>query len=157
MKEEWVLSIREQCEAAGVAFFFKQWGGTRKKAAGRTLNGRTYDEFPIKVQHPTAPASVRLQHAAEIENGLSHAARTRLDTNAGNGWPIECTRQSNCYQQPLPLSRVPRPNRPRASQHSNRRPINSATPASFVKSRAVEFQPPAHPNSFLFYSLTTNH
>jgi protein gp37 len=68
MKEEWVLSIREQCKAAGVAFFFKQWGGIRKKAAGRTLNGRTYDEFPVRVQNPTEPVSVRLQHAVEIEN-----------------------------------------------------------------------------------------
>ena len=38
MKEEWVLSIREQCEAANVPFFFKQWGGVRKKTAGRTLS-----------------------------------------------------------------------------------------------------------------------
>ena len=33
MQEDWVLSIREQCKAAGVAFFFKQWGGVRKKVA----------------------------------------------------------------------------------------------------------------------------
>jgi protein gp37 len=46
MKEEWVEDIRKQCEAAGVAFFFKQWGGKNKKAAGRILNGRTYDEMP---------------------------------------------------------------------------------------------------------------
>lgn len=47
MKEEWVEDIRQQCEAAGVAFFFKQWGGKNKKAAGRELNGRTYDEMPV--------------------------------------------------------------------------------------------------------------
>jgi protein gp37 len=69
MKEEWVLSIGEQCKAAGVPFFFKQWGGIRKKKTGRTLNGRTYDEFPNRVQHPTAPISVRLRHAVEIDNG----------------------------------------------------------------------------------------
>jgi protein gp37 len=46
MKEEWVLSIRDQCRSANVAFFFKQWGGTRKSARGRSLGGRTYDEFP---------------------------------------------------------------------------------------------------------------
>jgi len=46
MKEEWVEDIRLQCEAAGVKFFFKQWGGKNKKAAGRLLNGRTYDEMP---------------------------------------------------------------------------------------------------------------
>jgi protein gp37 len=47
MKEEWVEDIRQQCEAAGVAFFFKQWGGVNKKESGRMLNERTYDEMPI--------------------------------------------------------------------------------------------------------------
>jgi protein gp37 len=46
MQENWVLSILRQCEAAGVAFFFKQWGGVHKKAAGRELLGRTYDAIP---------------------------------------------------------------------------------------------------------------
>jgi protein gp37 len=68
MKEDWVLSIREQCEAANVPFFFKQWGGVRKKAAGRTLCGRTYDGFPKRVQHPTLPAVIRLERALEIES-----------------------------------------------------------------------------------------
>ncbi len=46
MRREWVTSILDQCEAAGVPFFFKQWGGVRKKKAGRELNGRTYDYMP---------------------------------------------------------------------------------------------------------------
>lgn len=46
MAKEWVLSIRDQCCRAGVAFFFKQWGGVRKSVGGRNLEGRTYDEFP---------------------------------------------------------------------------------------------------------------
>ncbi|MBL7704610.1 MAG: phage Gp37/Gp68 family protein [Taibaiella sp.] len=46
MKPDWVLDIQEQCEQNKVAFFFKQWGGKNKKAAGRILNGRTYDEMP---------------------------------------------------------------------------------------------------------------
>ena len=46
MKKEWVLEIKEQCEVFGSAFFFKQWGGTNKKKAGRELNGQTYDEMP---------------------------------------------------------------------------------------------------------------
>jgi len=68
MKEEWVLSVREQCKAAKVPFFFKQWGGVRKKAAGRTLRGRTHDSFPARVQNPTLPAPLRVNHALEIEN-----------------------------------------------------------------------------------------
>ena len=47
MKPEWVLDIQEQCKNNDVAFFFKQWGGKNKKAAGRILNGRTYDEMPV--------------------------------------------------------------------------------------------------------------
>jgi protein gp37 len=47
MKREWVTSIRRQCRAAKVAFFFKQWGGVNKKKAGRLLDGRTYDEMPV--------------------------------------------------------------------------------------------------------------
>lgn len=46
MKPEWALDIQAQCEKANVAFFFKQWGGRNKKAAGRVLNERTYDEMP---------------------------------------------------------------------------------------------------------------
>jgi len=48
MKAEWVKSIRAQCNAANVLFFFKQWGGKNKKAAGRRLDGRTYDEMPVR-------------------------------------------------------------------------------------------------------------
>jgi protein gp37 len=46
MKEEWVIHIREQCRAAGVPFFFKQWGGVRKSENGRQLDGRTFDDMP---------------------------------------------------------------------------------------------------------------
>jgi protein gp37 len=46
MREEWVFDIQRQCEEQDVKFFFKQWGGRNKKAAGRLLNGRTYDDMP---------------------------------------------------------------------------------------------------------------
>jgi len=46
MNPDWVRSIRDQCVASGVAFHFKQWGGVQKKQAGRTLDGRTWDELP---------------------------------------------------------------------------------------------------------------
>lgn len=49
MRPEWVRSIRDQCAAARVPFFFKQWGGVHKKVAGRLLDGRTWDEFPESV------------------------------------------------------------------------------------------------------------
>lgn len=47
MEESWVAEIQQSCQRQGVPFFFKQWGGTRKKAAGRALNGQTYDEMPV--------------------------------------------------------------------------------------------------------------
>ncbi len=46
MRPEWATQIRERCAAEDVAFFFKQWGGRNKKAAGRELDGRTYDAMP---------------------------------------------------------------------------------------------------------------
>jgi protein gp37 len=53
MEKAWVQSVRDQCIASGVAFFFKQWGGRTPKAGGRELDGRNWDEFPI---HVTATA-----------------------------------------------------------------------------------------------------
>jgi len=46
MDVAWVEEIEELCRDVGAAFFFKQWGGKNKKAAGRQLRGRTYDEMP---------------------------------------------------------------------------------------------------------------
>ncbi|MGB2823222.1 MAG: phage Gp37/Gp68 family protein [Phycisphaerae bacterium] len=47
MLPEWVRQIRDRCMSQGVPFFFKQWGGVDKKANGRTLDGRTWDEMPL--------------------------------------------------------------------------------------------------------------
>ena len=46
VKKEWVADIRKQCKQANVKFFFKQWGGMNKKANGRELNGKYYNEMP---------------------------------------------------------------------------------------------------------------
>jgi len=46
MRPEWVADIRDQCQHAGVVFFFKQWGGVNKKKTGRLLEGRTWDQMP---------------------------------------------------------------------------------------------------------------
>lgn len=63
MEEAWVQSILAQCESQKVPFFFKQWGGVRKKKTGRELNGRTYDDFP-DAGHEPAPISERPEHRA---------------------------------------------------------------------------------------------
>jgi len=52
MKPEWATDLRDQCKAASVPFFFKQWGGTNKKKAGRELDGTTHDEMPARPRSP---------------------------------------------------------------------------------------------------------
>lgn len=47
MDPEWARDLRDQCRRNKVPFFFKQWGGTNKKRAGRVLDGRTWDEMPV--------------------------------------------------------------------------------------------------------------
>ena len=46
MRPNWVDEIRTQCDEQRVVFFFKQWGGTNKKASGRKYRGQTWDSFP---------------------------------------------------------------------------------------------------------------
>lgn len=48
MAAEWARDVRDQCQRAGVRFFFKQWGGVFKKRNGRDLDGRTWDEMPAQ-------------------------------------------------------------------------------------------------------------
>ena len=67
MEKEWVLALRDQCKRSGVPFFFKQWGGVRKKTTGRKLGGRTYDEFPARIQHPVISMEECFNKAREIE------------------------------------------------------------------------------------------
>lgn len=59
MDAAWVRNIEVQCHEAGVPFFFNQWGGTQKKSTGRTLDGRTYDEFPARIEAPAPSPKVR--------------------------------------------------------------------------------------------------
>ena len=59
MQLAWARALRDQCTEAGVAFLFKQWGNWRpdgevmermsKKAAGRLLDDRTWDEYPVSM------------------------------------------------------------------------------------------------------------
>lgn len=91
MHADWVRSLRDQCAAAGVPFFFKQWGGTQKKKAGRELDGRTHDDMPpIPVRTvparrerdrlaaglglPTSPTRLSLELAERGENCGSFSA-----------------------------------------------------------------------------------
>lgn len=57
MQAEWVRSIRQQCEDREVAFFFKQWGGRNKRAAGRELDGKEWNAMPAKPRRALPLAS----------------------------------------------------------------------------------------------------
>ncbi len=59
MDPRWVTDLRDQCGRARVPFFFKQWGGTNKKKAGRLLDGRTWDEMPRDSSQPRPNTKVR--------------------------------------------------------------------------------------------------
>jgi protein gp37 len=67
LEREWVTSIRDQCNDTGVPFFFKQWGGVRKKRAGRVLDGQTYDGFPARIDYPVSSITTAMHWAREIQ------------------------------------------------------------------------------------------
>jgi protein gp37 len=86
MKKEWVISLRDQCKREGVPFFFKQWGGVRKSATGRRLDGKTYDEFPERMQNSPPSAEACAALASEFERrftsefvGISDVRSRRLE------------------------------------------------------------------------------
>ena len=67
MNREWVASLRDQCDAAGVQFFFKQWGGVRKADAGRKLDGKTYDAMPERPAREAAAQRTRLAMIDDVK------------------------------------------------------------------------------------------
>jgi protein gp37 len=70
MEEGWVLTIRDQCVAANVPFFFKQWGGVQKKKNGRLLQGVTYDEMPHVVTG-IVPTAADRKKIIEVISGMA--------------------------------------------------------------------------------------
>jgi protein gp37 len=63
MKPEWAVSVKNQCMAQKVPFFFKQWGGFRPKSGGRLLQGKEWNEFPALSQKASNPATLYLEAA----------------------------------------------------------------------------------------------
>lgn len=64
---DWVRGIQHQCAAAEVPFFFKQWGGVRKSRNGRSLDGRTYEQFPYaSPRHPVVDLNSRRNLLREL-------------------------------------------------------------------------------------------
>jgi protein gp37 len=71
----WIRSVRARAEAAGTRFFFKQWGGVRKKEAGRVLDGRTWDDQPPTSDAPVPTKPERAALAAAVHEALSDSGR----------------------------------------------------------------------------------
>jgi protein gp37 len=66
MNREWVVQIKRRCREAEVPFFFKQWGGVRKKEAGRELFGKTYDAMPVpRLRQIAVPLPVEVNSILE--------------------------------------------------------------------------------------------
>lgn len=68
MQEQWVKRIRDICQDSSVPFFFKQWGGVRKKKRGRDLDGRTHDGFPAKISRGSNSTEVMQEKRLRIES-----------------------------------------------------------------------------------------
>ena len=85
MQSEWVENVRKQCSKSCVPFFFKQWGGVQKKKAGRILNGRTYDDMPVRANSPmpgkkeraALAESLQREYVAQFE-GAGLISKSRL-------------------------------------------------------------------------------
>ena len=74
MNPEWVRSIRDRCTSQNVPFFFKQWGGVRKKSTGRILDGRTWDDMPTpKLRRAFGRAEMVQSSKKLLANSLSCA------------------------------------------------------------------------------------
>lgn len=56
MEQSWVVDIKNQCLEQNVPFFFKQWGGTNKKKAGRLLDGKLWNQMPVFTKPTPSPA-----------------------------------------------------------------------------------------------------
>lgn len=78
MRKEWVISVRDQCERYRVPFFFKQWGGVRKKITGRLLDGRTHDEYPTRITSVIPERSSRFELAEDIRRSFCKMFPARL-------------------------------------------------------------------------------
>lgn len=69
IEKDWILSIRDQCFKSNVPFFFKQWGGPRKKQSGRVIDGVSYEEVPVFSLGSVLPKTERFQIAEKIKEG----------------------------------------------------------------------------------------
>jgi protein gp37 len=65
---DWVREIRDQCIDAGVALFFKQWGGMRPKTGGNVLDGRRWQQYPRISRRKPQTTNASLTKGGKHEN-----------------------------------------------------------------------------------------
>ena len=78
-----VVKILDQCRAAGVPFFFKQWGGVRKSETGRILAGRTFDDMPQRKTQSIASRGERLGLIQQVRRWAAHGPSVEDVTEGG--------------------------------------------------------------------------
>ncbi len=78
VEKEWIEEIIEQCKDQGVAVFFKQWGGFRPKAGGRTINRRKYSEYP-EINKRNSLKNIHFDESAFAELCLIHESNKRKE------------------------------------------------------------------------------
>jgi protein gp37 len=92
LKREWVVSVQRQCRRNDVPFFFKQWGGVRKSEGGRSLFGKTYDEFP-QVIRSTPPNKAQQSALLQDVAGQDLVARVLVSSmNPSAVLQVNCRR-----------------------------------------------------------------
>jgi hypothetical protein len=99
MEAEWARAIRDQCLKAGVAFFFKQWGGLRPTSGGHLLDDRAWTEYPAREQDQPGHDTWRIETTVGQERlPRGHAARATTvpptideDNNSSSPYAAFCT------------------------------------------------------------------
>jgi integrase len=82
----WDWDLRDACEEAGVAFFFKQWGGPRSKSGGRSLDGREHSEKPMRPFHDGRHSSITNAAAAGVAPAALMARAGHSDFKTTQGY-----------------------------------------------------------------------
>ena len=78
VKKEWILKIIKQCKEQKVPVFFKQWGGIRPKSGGRSINRKTYDEYPIISKTHNLIKKIEFDENAFAELCLMHESQKHV-------------------------------------------------------------------------------
>jgi protein gp37 len=78
MLKEWVVAIRDSCVGQAVPFFFRQWGGVRKKAAGRMLGGRIWSEMLAATSRSVCRRTAASRRISHNRRGYDYPCRNQV-------------------------------------------------------------------------------